>query len=107
MTRGIGLLLLCAGAGIGWAAQRYPVTGLVLRVDRDRRTFVASCTAIPGYMDAMVMPIPVREAKLLDKVTPGGMVDFTLVVTEADLPARIILPLAFLRAGLGCWYAFP
>jgi protein SCO1/2 len=71
-----------------WAAQRYPVTGLVLKIDPAHRTFVASCTAIPGYMDAMVMPIPVRDAKALDALKPSVLVDFTLVVTKDDAYAE-------------------
>lgn len=55
-------MLLCVGAASIWAAQRYPVTGLVLKIDQAHRTFVVSCRAIPGYMEAMVMPIPVRDA---------------------------------------------
>ena len=77
-------ILLCVGSGSIWAAQRYPVTGLVLKVDPTHRTFVASCTAIPGYMEAMVMPIPVRDAKALDGLQPSTVVDFMLVVTGDD-----------------------
>jgi protein SCO1 len=82
------LTILCAGAGSIWAAQRYPVTGLVLKIDPAHRTFVASCTAIPGYMAAMVMPIPVRDGKVLDTLKPSEMVDFTLVVTKDDAYAE-------------------
>ena len=81
-------LALCVGSIL--AAQRYPVTGLVLKIDRAHRTFVASCTAIPGYMDAMVMPIPVHEAKALDALQPSVLVDFTLVVTKDDAYAENI-----------------
>jgi protein SCO1/2 len=81
-------MLLCAGAGTIWAAQRYAVTGLVLKIDQAHRTFVASCKAIPGYMDAMVMPIPVRDAKALDVLKPSALVDFTLVVTKDDAYAE-------------------
>lgn len=89
MTRRMAAaMLLCAGAGRIWAAQRYPVTGLVLTVDPVHRTFVASCKAIPGYMDAMVMPIPVRDAKALDALRPSALVDFTLVVTKDDAYAE-------------------
>jgi protein SCO1/2 len=83
-------MLLCAGGGSIWAAQSYPVTGLVLKIDRDHLSFVASCTAIPGYMDAMVMPIPVHEAKALDALQPSVIVDFTLVVTKDDAYAEDI-----------------
>jgi len=66
------------------AAQRYPVTGLILKIDRPHRTFTASCTAIPGFMEAMVMPIAVHDEKLLDGLVPGTFLDFTLVVETAD-----------------------
>jgi protein SCO1/2 len=79
---------LCASAGSIWAAQRYPVTALVLKVDPAHRTFVASCTAIPGYMEAMVMPIPVHDGKALDGLKPSTLVDFTLVVTNDDAYAE-------------------
>ena len=63
-----------------WAAQRYSAKGLVLKVDRSMRALVVSCQDIPGYMDAMVMPFTVREAKALDGLAPGMVVEFTLVV---------------------------
>src|SRR5580658_4525995 len=89
MTREIAVaMLLSVGAGSVWAAQRYPVTGLVLKIDPAHRTFVASCTAIPGYMEAMVMPIPVHDAKVLDALKPGVFVDFTLVVANDDAYAE-------------------
>jgi protein SCO1 len=75
-----GLLLL--GAGFSWAAQQFPVTGLVLKVDRARRILAVSCDSIPGYMDAMVMPFEVRDAKDLDGLAPGMTVDFTLVIEK-------------------------
>ena len=65
-----------------WAAQQYPVTGLVLKVDRAHRSMVVSCQEIPGYMEAMVMPFTVRDAKALDGVAPGAMVNFTLNVDK-------------------------
>jgi protein SCO1 len=76
----LGLLFL--GAGSSWAAQQFPVTGLVLKVDRARRILAVSCDRIPGYMDAMVMPFEVRDAKDLDGLAPGMAVDFTLVIEK-------------------------
>jgi protein SCO1/2 len=61
-------------------AMRYPVTGLILQIDQSHRSFLASCSEIPGYMKAMVMPIPVREAKALAGLKPSMFVDFNLVV---------------------------
>jgi protein SCO1/2 len=64
------------------ATARYPVTGLILSIDKPHRTFNASCTEIPGYMQAMVMPITVREPKALEGLKPSMFVDFTLVVEK-------------------------
>jgi len=64
------------------AAVRYPVTGLILSIDKPHRTFSASCAEIPGYMQAMVMPITVREPKSLAGLKPSVFVDFTLVVEK-------------------------
>jgi protein SCO1/2 len=85
MTARIMLVTLIAVAtGNLCAAQSYAASGIVLKIDRPHRTFVASCKEIPGYMEAMVMPIPVRDATLLDGLQPGVMVDFTLVVAADD-----------------------
>jgi hypothetical protein len=59
-----------------------PVTGLILSIDQPHRTFTASCSDIPGYMRAMVMPIPVREPKALAGLKPSMFADFTLVVEK-------------------------
>jgi len=77
-------LAACFFAGNLWAAAaaRYPVSGLILNIDKPHRTFLASCSEIPGYMKAMVMPIPVREPKALAGLKPSMFVDFTLVVEK-------------------------
>lgn len=72
------LLLAC----VAFAAGRYPVTGIVLTVDQAHHSFVASCAAIPGYMEAMSMPYSVRDDKELAGLKPGAYVDFTLVVEK-------------------------
>jgi protein SCO1 len=74
-------LLACLPA-LAVAADRYPVTGLILSIDQAHRSFTASCTEIPGYMKAMVMPIRVRGAKALTDLKPSTFVDFTLVVEK-------------------------
>jgi len=66
------------------APKRYPVTGVILNVDRDSRTFTASIASIPGYMEAMVMPFRVREAKVLDGIEAAAHVEFTLVVDASQ-----------------------
>ena len=64
-------------------AKKYSARGLILRIDREHRSLEISCAAIPGYMDAMVMTLPVRDEKSLEGLKPGMTVDFTLVV-DAD-----------------------
>lgn len=39
---------------------------------------------IKGFMPAMTMPYTVKDAKLLDGVAPGDLIDATLTVTEND-----------------------
>ena len=61
-------------------AQHYPVKGMVVSVNRAASTFTASIEEIPGFMRAMTMPFEVRQAKELDGLAPGAIVEFTLVV---------------------------
>ena len=73
------LLLLAVPSAV--TAEEYPVTGMVMKVDRSRNTFSASIQAIPGFMPAMAMPFEVRHAKELDGLVPGAAVEFALIVT--------------------------
>jgi len=76
---------LCLGA-----SERHPVTGVLLQVDRRQQTISVSCREIPGYMDAMIMLFPVREAKALDGLEPGMTIDFALVVEGSSSYAEDI-----------------
>jgi protein SCO1/2 len=83
--------LLCVAAMQAVAAeQKYPVSGMVLKVDRARHTFIASIQEIPGFMPAMVMPFDVRQRKALDGLVPGSVVAFTLVVKGSSSHAERI-----------------
>lgn len=64
------------------AQQRYSASGLITKIDPSHHRVVISCNDIPGYMDAMTMPLSVRTASALKNLTPGTMVDFTLVVEK-------------------------
>jgi protein SCO1/2 len=63
-----------------WAAETHAMSGLVLNVDAIHKTMTVSCKSVPGYMGAMTMPFDVHEAKLLDGLKPGTIIDFTLMV---------------------------
>jgi protein SCO1 len=79
-TRVLPILLFffCALPALG--AEHHAAFGVVLQVDRVHRSIQVSCHEIPGYMDAMVMDFPVRNAKDLEGLQPGTLIDFTIVV---------------------------
>ncbi len=87
--------LLAYAASAAWAAKRYAVTGIVLKVDKEHRSFSASIAAIPGYMDAMSMPFSVRDGKELETLQPGAYVEFSLVVEKDDSWVEAIKPRRF------------
>ncbi len=91
VERGTSIVaLLVVSVLPAWTAQQYAATGLVLKVNRNHSMFVVSAQEIPGYMDAMVMPLPVRDPRQLDGLQPGMMVNFTLVVTSRDSYAESV-----------------
>jgi len=91
--KGITRLLMLAAiwglVSVGVAAREYAVSGMVVAVDKTHRTFTASIQRIPDFMPAMVMPFEVREARELDGLAPGAMVEFTLVVEKTSHAERI------------------
>jgi protein SCO1 len=86
----LALLLLCGVTGIACAEQQYPVRGLILKLDPAQKTMIVSAGAIPGFMEAMTMPFAVRDAKELEGLKPGTMIDFTLVVEKDSSYAQEI-----------------
>jgi protein SCO1/2 len=70
------------------AQQEFAVRGMVISVNRSARTFTASIDAIANYMRAMTMPFDVQSAGDLEGLTPGAIVEFTLVVSERSSYAR-------------------
>ena len=64
------------------AAKSYSVRGVVLKLNKPAKTMFVSSDAIPGFMEAMAMSYAVRDAKELDGIAPGSMIDFTLVVDD-------------------------
>lgn len=69
---------------------RYPARGLVLKIDRSHNSAVISFDAIPGYMEAMTMPISVLTARELDNVKPGDVIDFVLAVDKDSAVAESV-----------------
>lgn len=74
----------------GSAVEPHSVNGLVLSVDAAHRKLVVSCQEVAGFMDAKVLPVIVRDPKLLDGVTRGSLIEFRLVPTkEADYAEEV------------------
>jgi len=86
----LSTLFLCCCMPLSWAAECHTAFGVVLEIDRTHHSLRVSCREIPGYMDAMVMDFPVRDAKELDGLQPGTLIDFTLVVEKSSAYAATI-----------------
>lgn len=64
-----------------WAEEKkYDARGMVLTLDPPHKTMTVSCQAIPGFMEAMAMPISVLRAEDLQGLKIGNTIRFTLVV---------------------------
>lgn len=85
-----GVLFCLALSPFIFAEQRYATKGLILQIDTAHKVLVVSTDAIPGFMEAMTMPYSVRDAKELDGLRPGTLIDFTLVVEKDNSYAEAI-----------------
>ena len=84
----LALVLAIAGGAVG--QQHYSARGMVLKVDALHRSLVVSCDAIPSYMEAMTMPLSVRDGESRSVLGPGTLIDFNLVVEKAAVYADSI-----------------
>lgn len=80
--RGCLLMLSLLFAAPRLFGETYSASGVVLLADRDNLSLAISCQAVPGYMEAMVMTFPVHDAKALDGLKPGMLIDFKLDVRK-------------------------
>jgi Cu/Ag efflux protein CusF len=64
------------------AARRYPLQGKVISVDKQAGTANINNQPIPGFMDPMVMPYPIKPAAALDQLQPGDSITAEVVVAE-------------------------
>jgi protein SCO1 len=77
--------VLCLSACGGKPAdegRRYELKGKIVSVDEKKGTATIEHEDIPGFMPAMTMEFPVREAGALMILKPGNRVEATLVVTD-------------------------
>jgi protein SCO1/2 len=71
-----------AMAGVAMCQQHYSARGMILKIDIAHQSILVSCDAIPGYMEAMTMPLLVREHDALAALKPGTLIDFSLVIEK-------------------------
>lgn len=60
--------------------QGFQARGVVREISADRKSVVISREEIPGYLPAMVMPLPVKHTNDLDGLQAGDTVTFQLMV---------------------------
>ncbi|MBS1791146.1 MAG: copper-binding protein [Acidobacteria bacterium] len=60
--------------------RRYQLTGKIVSVERELKQVTIEHETIKGYMEAMTMPFPLRDEKLLGRVKPGDKIQATVVV---------------------------
>ena len=60
--------------------KHYQLTGRVVAIDKPNKSLTVDGDEIPGFMSAMQMPYDVKDASLLDKLSPGDKVSADVVV---------------------------
>jgi len=85
----LGLLAACGpshsaqqtGAkGENASVKRYQLTGRVVSIDKPARSINVDGDEIPGFMAAMTMPYPVKDAAALEKLSPGDQIKAEIVL---------------------------
>jgi protein SCO1/2 len=78
------------------SAQRYDLRGVVREVDTARSRVTVEHETIPGYMQGMTMPFPVRDdPKVMQVLRPGDRIEAALVVDGENFWLEKILTKGF------------
>lgn len=62
------------------AERRYQLTGKIVSVEHELKQVTIEHEEIKGYMEAMTMPFPLKDEKLLGKVKKGDRIQATVVI---------------------------
>jgi protein SCO1/2 len=98
----LGMLTACgpsrsakqAGAkGDDKGSKRYILTGRVVSIDKSTQSMNVDGDAIPGFMAAMTMPYQVKDAGVLDKLSPGDQIKAEIVVGNEGAYLENIAPI--------------
>ena len=63
-------------------AKRYALKGKVVSLDKQAGTANINNDPIPGFMDAMIMPYPIKPPTALDQLQAGDSITADVVVAE-------------------------
>jgi len=75
-------LAACRGSKRAEQEKRYPLKGKVVSIEKQDQRVVVDHEDIPGFMSAMTMPYRVKDAKDLDRMTPGDAIQADVVVSS-------------------------
>src|SRR3954471_17943817 len=75
-------LLLAVTACTKTDQRTFTLQGQVLSLEPARKQLTVKHEEIKGFMPAMTMPYDVRDEKLLNGLSPGDLVNATLVVVS-------------------------
>ncbi len=82
--------MLTSACGIGTPAassapvQTHALHGVVLSIDAKSKTATVKHGKVEGFMGAMTMEYPVRNAANLAELKPGETIDATVFVQDTD-----------------------
>jgi protein SCO1/2 len=75
-------VLGCNSQKAATSERRFPIEGRVVAIDSAAHTITLDHHEVVGYMKAMTMDFPVRDAWVFNVVHPGDTVQATLVVAD-------------------------
>ena len=82
--------LLVFGCSHESPAKTYKLRGKVISIDKLGHQLIIDHDAIPGFMDAMTMPYPVKDDAMLKEVSPGDEIEADFRVQQ-DKPEIVTL----------------
>jgi protein SCO1/2 len=80
----LAIALIAGGCAQRQPQNTYRLQGQVLSIEAPRKTLTIKHSEIKGLMPAMTMPYTVKDDRLLNGLTPGDLVDATLVIVSND-----------------------
>jgi len=91
VTAGVSILIGFSSCGSSTppksaeGPQRYPLTGRVVSVEKNKEQVVVDAADIPGFMMAMTMGYSVKNPNLLETVSPEDQIKADVVVNDKDV----------------------